>query len=98
MKRSVLLLMTLASTLAYADRNNPMETVEQARQRQSTENYETYRRQDNQLLPPSYQQPLGSPSVYGVERPGYVSPSPSYQPQPSYQQPYGSGDWRRGLR
>lgn len=81
MKQTALLLMILVPTLAAAQADrNPLETVEQARQRQSAENYQTYRRNDSQL-PPSYNRPLGDPEQRGVERPGYVSPPPVYQPR-----------------
>lgn len=80
-----------SSMTAIAADNNLLETTDQARQRHSAENYETYRQRggENQLLPPSYQQPLGRPSVQGVERPGYVSPQPTYQPTSIYGE-----DWR----
>lgn len=90
-------LITMMSAPALADRN-PLETVDQARQRQSAENYETYKRADNPLLPPTYSRPLGDTEQRGVERPGYVAPAPAYKPSPSYQQPSSGGDWRRGLR
>lgn len=71
------------SVAANATDKNPLETVDQARQRQSAENYETYKKQDNPLLPPSYQRPIGDPSVQGVDRPGYTPQQPAY-----------GGDWR----
>lgn len=100
MKSSLLLLVMLTSAGAIAGDYRPLETVDQARQRQSAENYDTYRRQDNTLLPPSYSRPLGDTEQRGVERPGYAAPAPVYQPAPttSYQQPSSGGDWRRGLR
>lgn len=91
MKLSIAVAVFAFSMAAVAADRSPLETTDQARQRQSAENYDTYRRQDNQLLPPSYQQPLGSPSIQGVERPGYIYPAPVYQPQ---QQPSYGGDWR----
>ena len=69
----------LFSQVATARERNPLETVEQARQRQSSENYQTYERRENRALPPVYQQPLGSPSVYGVDRPGYTLPRESWR-------------------
>lgn len=87
MKYIIVVAVVALSLPAFAADNNLLETTDQARQRLSAENYDTYRQRggDNQLLPPSYQQPLGSPSTYGVERPGYVSP---------YQSPSYSSDWR----
>lgn len=100
MKATSALLMLLISSLAYAQQHNPLETIDQARQRQSAENYDTYRSRGNDAPLGGYNRPLGDPEVRGVERPGYVAPAPVYQPSPSpsYQQPSSSGDWRRGLR
>lgn len=72
------LFLALIATNAAADWNNPLETREQARQRQSAENYEAYRSRDNRMLPPTYERPLGDPMQRGVERPGYA---PVYQPR-----------------
>lgn len=80
-------LITMMSAPALADRN-PLETVDQARQRQSAENYDTYKRADNPLLPPTYSRPLGDTEQRGVDRPGYVAPAPAYRSQPST---YGGG-------
>ena len=89
MKIAAIIFAASLSAPTFAADHNPLETTDQARQRQSAENYETQRRQENPLLPPTYQQPLGSPSVPGIERPGYVSPQPAYHPAPIY-----GGDWR----
>lgn len=83
MKYAIATVLLASSLSAIAGDNNLLETTDEARQRQSAENYDTYRKQDNPLLPPSYQRPLGDASVQGVERPGYISPQPTYQ-QPSY--------------
>lgn len=99
MKAASALLLLLISSLACAQQNNPLETIDQARQRQSAENYDTYRNRGNDAPLGGYNGPLGDVEQRGVERPGYVAPAPVYQPQPTYQQPSSSGgDWRRGLR
>jgi hypothetical protein len=99
MKIAAAIALVALSASAFADDWKPLETVDQARQRQSAENYETYRNRGNEAPLGGYNQPLGSPSVPGVERPGYVAPAPIYQPSaPAAPQPYQGGDWRRGLR
>lgn len=100
MKTGIAVLALALSSSAFAQSHSPLETVDQARQRQSAENYEAARNRDNQLLPPSYSRPLGDVEQRGVERPGYASPGPGYQPAPIHQPQIqsGSGDWRRGLR
>lgn len=90
MNRMILTISLLAiSSVAVAD-SNPIETVDQARQRQSAENYQQHQQQDNRLVPPTYQQPLGSPTVQGVDRPGYNSGYQGNASQPSY----GGGSWQ----
>lgn len=79
MKYALAAVLLASSLSASAGNNRLLETTDEARQRQSAENYEAYKKQDNPLLPPSYQRPLGDASTQGVERPGYVSPRPSYQ-------------------
>lgn len=91
---SALLIIALAST-ANAQSRNPLETFDQARQRQSAENYETYRRHGNEAPLGGYNRALGDPPAQGVERPGYVTSQPAYQPsQPNHNR----DDWRDRLR
>lgn len=89
MNRSAILILAFAPAVSVASDWRPLETHDQARERQSAENYQRYEQQENRLLPPSYQQPLGSPTVYGAERPGYAPPPVYHAPQPSY-----GGSWQ----
>ena len=71
MKAIALLLIALA-TSANAEglfEKNQFETHDEARQRQSAENYDAYKNHRG-ALPPSYQGPLGA-TERGAERPGY---------------------------
>jgi hypothetical protein len=95
--RSIALLLLFASSLAGAADYRPFETTDQARQRQSAENYDTYRNNGNQPPLGGYSRPLGDVEQRGVERPGYTSPGSTYQP--SRQQPnYGNESWRDSLK
>lgn len=94
MKIAVAFAVAMLTTFSASADRNPLETVDQARQRQSAENYESHKRQDNPLLPPSYSRPLGDTEQRGVDRPGYVAPAPTYRPQPTYQPGYGGGSWQ----
>ena len=62
----------LVSLPAFA--GNPYETVDQARQRHSVENYDTYKKNGNRAPLGGYKESLGDPAPYGTERPGYTSP------------------------
>lgn len=73
-----LLIAIIVSAPAFAGWDNPLETKEQARQRQSSENYETNQSRQNRMLPPTYERPLGDPMQRGVERPAYA---PVYPPR-----------------
>jgi hypothetical protein len=98
MKIAISIAAVVLASSAFAQTYRPLETTDQARQRQSSENYDTYRNRGNDAPLGGYNRPLGDPDVRGVERPGYVSPSPTYQPQPAYQQPSSDQDWRRRLK
>lgn len=76
--KHALLLIAIVSAPAFADWSNPLETNEQARQRQSAENYDTYHSRQDRILPPTYERPLGDHMQRGVDRPGYA---PVYQPR-----------------
>jgi hypothetical protein len=76
MKILVVLITATFSVNSLAGGWNPLETRDQARQRQSNENYQTYQKQDNNLIPPSYNRPLGDIQQPNVQRPGYVMPDP----------------------
>lgn len=52
----------------------PLETIDEARERRSAENYNTYRDNRRQAPLGGYNEPLGSPSPRGTERPGYSPP------------------------
>lgn len=69
--KALALLMIVLATSAQAFETNQFETHDQARQRQSAENYDAYKKQGNRWeIPPTYQGPLGG-TDRGVERPGY---------------------------
>ena len=95
MKTVFALLMISLASVANAQSRNPLDTTDQARQRQSAENYETYRKHGNEAPLGGYNRPLGDPPVSGVERPGYVTPPPVYQ---SSQPNSSRDDWRDRLR
>lgn len=71
--KALALLLIAISTSAQAGgglfEKNQFETHDQARQRQSAENYDAYQRSGNEI-PPAYQGPLGG-TDRGTERPGY---------------------------
>lgn len=71
MKTIIAIALATLSGLASAQTYRPFETTDQLRQRRSAENYDTYRRNDNQAPLGGYREPLGSPSPRGTERPGY---------------------------
>lgn len=54
----------------------PYETIEQARQRQSADNYTTYRQNNNQAPLGGYNEKLGDPSPMGTDRPGMINSYP----------------------
>lgn len=72
---------------ASADNRRPFETTEEARQRHSAENYQTYKNNGYQAPLGGYQERLGDPAPRGTERPGYTTPK-GYD----YQSPYGNDD------
>lgn len=71
----------------YANAQNwrPFETTEEARQRHSAENYETYKNNGYQAPLGGYSERLGDLAPRGTERPGYTTPK-GYE----YQSPYGN--------
>ena len=73
---AVTLLFSAVATAAQAQ-YRPFETVNDARQRQNAERYETYRSNGYQAPLGGYQERLGDPAPRGTESPGYVTP-PSY--------------------
>ena len=83
MKTIIATLLIATSSLVAAADWRPFETTDQARQRQSAENYDTYRARGNDAPLGGYNRPLGDSEVRGVERPGYVNQQP-YAPQPDY--------------
>ena len=81
--RSIALAVLLtASNLSTAEWR-PLETTDQARQRQSAENYDTYKARGSTPPLGGYSRPLGDLEVRGTERPGYNTPQP-YPPRPAY--------------
>lgn len=83
MRGSIIAAALLAGVLFAGDvsaQSRALETVDQARQRNSAERWQQYERRGNQAPLGGYNDRLGSPAPYGTERPGYTSP-----------QTYGSG-------
>lgn len=78
MKHIVMLFMLSAATAAQAGDWKPLETTEEARQRQSAERYEVYRDRSQEAPLGGYRDRLGGPAPYGTDRPGYNEPV--YQP------------------
>lgn len=71
-------------------RNNPLETVDQARARHTSENYQWQQRHGTPLG--GYQDRLGDPAPRGTLQPGYVAPGGYGQQQPA------TTDWQTGSR
>jgi hypothetical protein len=68
---------------AKADNWRPFETTDEARQRHSAENYQTYKNNGYQAPLGGYQERLGDPAPRGTERPGYTTPKGyDYQSSP----------------
>jgi len=78
MKRMLLCLFALLAFAAQATfaqaYDNRLETIDQARQRQSAERWNEYQQRGYAPLG-GYSSPLGDPAPYGTERPGYVTPN-----------------------
>jgi hypothetical protein len=73
MKALALLLIMLATSAQAGGslyEKNQFETREQARQRHSAENYDAYKRDSRNEIPPPYQGTFGG-TEKGAERPGY---------------------------
>lgn len=88
----------LLASSAFAQTYRPLETTDQARQRQSAENYNTYRDRGSEAPMGGYSRPLGDVEQRGVDRPGYISPSPAYRSQSNDRQVPDDQDWRRRLK
>ena len=70
---SVAVLVLAAAGAAHAQ-SRAFETTEEARQRHSAQNYETYRRNGYRAPLGGYPDKLGDPAPRGTERPGFSSP------------------------
>ena len=70
MKTIIVLIAVLMASPVFAN-FYLLETTDQARQRRSAENYETYKENSYQAPLGGYSQELGSPSPRGTDRPGY---------------------------
>lgn len=73
---ALIALPALCATAAAQSTYRPLETIDEARQRQSSQNYETYERRGHSAPLGGYQERLGDPPQRGVERPGYNSYEP----------------------
>jgi len=82
---SVLVAVVLVGVMGNASADNwrPLETTEEARQRHSAENYQTYKNNGDQAPLGGYQERLGDPAPRGTERPGYTTPK-GYDSPPPY--------------
>lgn len=68
----IVALITLVFSEASAQSRNPFETIDQARQRHSSERYQQQQRSGTPLG--GYREKLGDVAPRGTERPGYTSP------------------------
>ena len=68
----IVALFTLVFSEASAQYRNPLETIDQARQRHSSERYQRQQRSGTPLG--GYREKLGDVAPRGTERPGYTSP------------------------
>jgi len=68
----IVILLTLVFSEATAQSRNALETIDQARQRHSSERYQQQRRSGTPLG--GYREKLGDVAPRGTERPGYASP------------------------
>ena len=68
----IVVLFALIFSEASAQSRNPLETIDQARQRHSSERYQQQQRSGTPLG--GYREKLGDVAPRGTERPGYTSP------------------------
>ena len=92
MTRTILFLLAMLPFAASAQ-YNPLETTDQARQRQSVQRHDVYRDRGDQVPLGGYSERLGDPAPRGTASPGYVQPAPSRNslPSDSYSAPTRSG-------
>ena len=69
---AIVALFTLIISEASAQSTNPFETIDQARQRHSSERYQQQQRSGTPLG--GYPEKLGDRAPRGTEQPGYTSP------------------------
>lgn len=74
MKHIVALCLLLAAAPVQAGDWKPLETTDEARQRQSAERHEIYQDRGKEAPLGGYRDRLGDPAPYGTERPGYNEP------------------------
>lgn len=87
---AALVALTVHAGAASADLSRPFETRDEARQRHSAENYQTFERNRYQAPLGGYNERLGDPAPRGTERPGYTPPQ-RYDSAP----PFGTFDQQR---